>query len=60
MSSRFFLYNPKSHPRKKSIQEPFLAAFLLFEQLHALFKMPMPNSDRLLLSILITTGMRLD
>ena len=30
------------------------------EQLRALFKMPMPNSDRLLLSILITTGMRLD
>ncbi len=30
------------------------------EQLHALFKLPMPNSDRLLLSILITTGMRLD
>ena len=30
------------------------------EQLHALFKLPMPNSDRILLSILITTGMRLD
>ena len=30
------------------------------EQLHALFHLQMPNSDRLLLSILITTGMRLD
>ena len=30
------------------------------EQLHALFKLLMPNSDRLLLSILITTGLRLD
>ena len=30
------------------------------EQLHALFHLQMPNSDRLLLSILITKGMRLD
>ena len=36
MSSRFFLYNPKSRPRKKLIQEPFSVVSLLFEQLHAL------------------------
>ena len=30
------------------------------EELNALSKLPMPNSDHFLLSILITTGMRLD
>lgn len=45
----------KDYGTAKRSWEPLTEA-----QLFALFKQPMPNQDRLLLSILITTGMRLD